>query len=63
MRFLYWATAENKERINFISEDFFEEGTVIDYKGMKVTIDDLAVEEDISCEELSMQMEDMRYYV
>ena len=63
MRFLYWAIAEDGDRVNFISEDFFEEGMVIDYKGRKVTINDLAIEKDISCEELSMQREDIRYYV
>jgi hypothetical protein len=63
MRFLYWATAENGVKVNFISENFFEEGAVVDYKGVKVTINDLAVEEDISCEELLMQREDMRYCV
>ena len=63
MRFLYWATAENGAKVNFISENFFEEGAVIDYEGVKVTIDDLAVEEDISCEELLMQRRDMSYYV
>lgn len=62
MRFLYWATAENGAKVNFISENFFEEGAVIDYKGVKVTIDDLAVEENISCKELLRQREDMRCY-
>ena len=62
MRFLYWATAENGVKVNFISENFYEEGTTIDYKGVMVTINDLAVEEDISYEEVKMQMEDMKYY-
>ena len=63
MRFLYWATAKNGVKVNFISENFYEEGTTVDYNGVMVTIDDLAVEEIFSCEELKMQMEDMRYYV
>lgn len=63
MRFLYWATAENGVKVNFISENFYEEGTTADYNGVMVTIDDLAVEGSVSCEELKMQMEDMRYYV
>jgi hypothetical protein len=63
MRFLYWATAENGVKVNFISENFYEEGTTVDYNGVMVTIDDLAVEENFSCEELKMQMEDMKYYV
>ena len=63
MRFLYWATAENGVKVNFMSENFYEEGTTVDYNGIMVTIDDLAVEENFSCEELKMQMEDMKYYV
>ena len=63
MRFLYWATAENGVKVNFISENLYEEGTTVDYNGVIVTIDDLAVEENFSYEELKMQMEDMRYYV
>jgi hypothetical protein len=63
MRFLYWATAENGVKVNFISENFYEEGTTVDYNDVMVTIDDLAVEDNIFCEELKMQMEDIKYYV
>lgn len=54
MRFLYWATnIETKEKVNFIDEALFEEGQVIERPdGSKVVIDDLAVEENISCEEM-----------
>ena len=63
MRFLYWATAENGVKVNFMSESFYEEGSIVDYKGISVIIDDLAIEENISCSELLAQKEDMMYYV
>lgn len=64
MRFLYWATImDTNVKVNFMSENFYEEGSIIEYNGIIVVIDDLAVEPMISCEELVMQKEDMRYYV
>lgn len=64
MRFLYWATIKDSNvKVNFISENFYEEGSVVEYNGITVIINDLAIEPIISCEELKMQMEDMRYYV
>ena len=63
LRFLYWATNNNGKQINFIDERLFEEGEVIFYKGEQVTITDLDIDKSISCQELKMQMEDMRYYV
>ena len=64
MRFLYWATIiDTNVKINFISENLYEEGSIVEYNGIVVVIDDLAVEPMISCEELKTQMEDMRYYV
>ena len=63
LRFLYWATSNNGKQINFIDERLFEEGEVIFYKGEQVTITDLDIDKSISCQELKMQMEDMRYYV
>ena len=63
LRFLYWATKENGQQINFIDERLFAEGDTIYYKGEKVTITDLDVDKSISAQELKMQMEDMRYYV
>ena len=64
MRFLYWATIKDSNvKVNFISENFYEEGSVVEYNGITVIINDLAIEPTISCEELKMQMEDMRYYV
>lgn len=63
MRFLYWAAKESGETINFMHDFLFEVGEVVDYKGERITILDVAVEDTVSCEELNMQMEDMRYYV
>ena len=64
MRFLYWATIKDSNvKVNFISENFYEEGSVVEYNGITVIINDFAIEPTISCEELKMQMEDMRYYV
>ena len=64
MRFLYWATImDTNVKVNFMSENFYEEGSIVEYNGIIVVIDDLAVEPMISCEELVMQKEDMRYYV
>ena len=64
MRFLYWATIiDTNVKVNFISENFYEEGSIVEYNGIIVVIDDLAVEPMISCEEIAMQKEDMRYYV
>lgn len=64
MRFLYWATImDTNVKVNFISENLYEEGSIVEYNGIIVVIDDLAVEPMISCEELSMQKEDMRCYV
>ena len=64
MRFLYWATIKDSNvKVNFISENFYEVGSVVEYNGITVIINDLAIEPIISCEELKMQMEDMRYYV
>lgn len=64
VKFLYWATVNlTGETVNFIDYDYYEIGTVMRYKGVTVTIKDFAVEkDDISCGELKMQMEDMRYY-
>ena len=50
-------------KVNFISENLYEEGSIVEYNGIIVVIDDLAVEPMISCEEIIMQKEDMRYYV
>ena len=64
IRFLYWATImDTNIKVNFISENLYEEGSIVEYNGIIVVIDDLAVEPMISCQELKMQMEDMRYYV
>ena len=64
MRFLYWATImDTNVKVNFISENLYEEGSIVEYNGIIVVIDDLAVEPMISCEELSMQREDMKCYV
>ena len=64
MRFLYWATImDTNVKVNFISENLYEEGSIVEYNGIVVVINDLAVEPMISCEEIKMQMEDMRYYV
>ena len=64
IRFLYWATIKDSNvKVNFISENFYEVGSVVEYNGITVIINDLAIEPIISCEELKMQMEDMRYYV
>ena len=64
IRFLYWATIKDSNvKANFISENFYEVGSVVEYNGITVIINDLAIEPIISCEELKMQMEDMRYYV
>lgn len=64
LKFLYWATVNlTGEKVNFIDYDYHAIGDVIRHNGMTVTINDLAVEkDDVSCEELKMQMEDMRYY-
>jgi hypothetical protein len=62
LRFLYWAVVKaTEEKVNFIDENLFEIGEDIEFKGQKVTILDLAVEENISCEEIKMSMEDMMY--
>lgn len=62
LRFLYWAVVKaTGEKINFIDENLFEIGEDIEFKGQKVSILDFAVEEDISCEEIKMSMEDMMY--
>lgn len=62
LRFLYWAVVKaTGEKINFIDENLFEIGEVIEFKGQKVSILDFAVEENISCEEIKMSMEDMMY--
>ena len=64
IRFLYWATImDTNIKVNFISENLYEEGSIVEYNGIIVVIDDFAVEPMISCEELKTQMEDMRYYV
>ena len=63
VRFLYWATTENGVKVNFMSEKFYGEGSVVDYNGISVIIDDFAIEENISCSELLAQKEDMMYYV
>ena len=64
MRFLYWATImDTNVKVNFMSENFYEEGSIVEYNGIIVVIDDLAVEPIISCEEIVMQKEDMKYYV
>lgn len=64
MRFLYWATImDTNVKVNFMSENFYEEGSIVEYNGIIVVIDDLVVEPMISCEELVMQREDMRCYV
>lgn len=62
LRFLYWATKENGEAVNFISENLYEEGEKVLYKEELVTITDLDIDNSISCQELKMQMEDMRFY-
>lgn len=62
LRFLYWAVVKaTGEKINFIDENLFEIGEDIEFKGQKVSILDFAVEENISCEEIKMSMEDMMY--
>lgn len=64
LRFLYWAvTKATGEKVNFIDENFYDIGAEAIFKNQTVVILDLAVEEDtsISCEELKMQMEDLRY--
>lgn len=63
MRFLYWATTKEGKEVNFISENLYEEGIIVEYQGEEVLINDLAIEEDISCEEINMQIEDMIYYI
>lgn len=64
LRFLYWAVVKaTGENVNFIDENLFDIGEKVNLKGKEVEILDMAVEENISCEELNMQMEDMRYYV
>ena len=64
IRFLYWATIiDTNVKVNFISENLYEEGSIVEYNGIIVVIDDLAVEPMISCEEIIMQKEDMQYYV
>lgn len=63
LRFLYWAVVKaTGEEVNFIDENLFEVGMDIEFKGQEVSILDLAVEENISCEELVMQKGDMVYY-
>lgn len=62
LRFLYWAVVKaTGEKVNFIDENLFEIGEDIEFKGQKVSILDFAVEENISCEEIKMSMEDMMY--
>ena len=62
LRFLYWAVVKaTGEKVNFIDENLFDIGETILYKGQEVFIEDLAVEENISCAELKMQREDMMY--
>lgn len=62
LRFLYWAVVKTTgEKVNFIDENLFEIGEDIEFKGQKVSILDFAVEENISCEEIKMSMEDMMY--
>lgn len=62
LRFLYWAVVKaTGEKVNFIDENLFEIGEDIEFKGQKVSILDFAVEENISCEEIKMSMEDMIY--
>ena len=63
LRFLYWAVVKaTGEEVNFIDENLFEVGMDIEFKGQKVSILDLAVESNVSCEELAMQKGDMIYY-
>lgn len=62
LRFLYWAVVKaTGEEVNFIDENLFEVGMDIEFKGQKVSILDLAVESNVSCEEIKMSMEDMMY--
>lgn len=62
LRFLYWAVVKaTGEKVNFIDENLFEIGEDIEFKGQKISILDFAVEENISCEEIKMSMEDMMY--
>lgn len=62
LRFLYWAVVKaTGEKVNFIDENLFEIGEDIEFKGQKVSILDFAIEENISCEEIKMSMEDMMY--
>lgn len=62
LRFLYWAVDNTTgEEVNFINENLFEVGEVIEFNGQKVSIVDIAIEENISCEEIKMSMEDMIY--
>lgn len=64
MRFLYWATIiDTNVKVNFISENFYEEGSIVEYNGINVVINDFAVEPMISCEEIITQKNDMQYYV
>lgn len=64
LRFLYWAVVKaTGENVNFIDENLFDIGEKVNLKGKEVEILDMAVEENVSCEELNMQMEDMKYYV
>lgn len=64
MRFAYWAVNPiTKEECNFISDEFYEIGSFVEHKQFGlVVISDLAVEEDISCEELALQRESEAWY-
>lgn len=62
LRFLYWAVVKaTGEEVNFIDENLFDIGSEIVFKNQTAVIADFAVEDNISCEEIQMQMEDLRY--
>ena len=62
LRFLYWAVIKaTGEKVNFIDENLFDIGSEVIFKNQTVVIADLAVEDNISCEEIQMSMEDLRY--
>lgn len=42
--FLYWASTKDNEEVYFMSDNCYEIGDVVDYRGEMVTITDMAEE-------------------
>jgi hypothetical protein len=60
MLFAYWAIVkETKEKINFISDMYFEIGQEMMWNDKLIIIEDLSVENPVSCMELKLNKEVM----